>query len=121
MDLDIKNLEDQDMRGLVKSLELVSARVLDSVIRAGQLAAVSTPEVQLLFSQWVDCIGAAVTDAVERDGSIDPEKLAAEIGVTPATVIALALTLHRSGSIKITSLKAEKGTGSNTEICGCLK
>lgn len=33
MNIDIKNLEDQDMRQLVKSLELVSARIFDSVVR----------------------------------------------------------------------------------------
>ena len=44
MELDIKNLGDQDMKQLVKSLELVSARVLDSVVRASQLASAATPE-----------------------------------------------------------------------------
>ncbi|MDO4987813.1 MAG: hypothetical protein Q4E17_02130 [Synergistes sp.] len=121
MNLDIKNMEQQDMQQLVKSLEIVSARVLDSVVKTNQLASSSTPEIQMLFSQWVECLGGALCDAVERDNEVDPEKLSREIGVTPATIISLALTLHREGKIKITKITAEKSSGDNTEICGCLK
>ena len=60
MELDIKNLGDQDMKQLVKSLELVSARVLDSVVRASQLASAATPEMQALFAEWVGCLGGDV-------------------------------------------------------------
>ena len=51
MNIDIKNLEEQDMKQLVKSLELVSARVLDSVVKTSQLAGGATQEMQLLFDQ----------------------------------------------------------------------
>ena len=121
MELDIKNLGDQDMKQLVKSLELVSARVLDSVVRASQLACAATPEMQALFAEWVGCLGGELTRAVEEKGAINPDELAKTIGVTPATVISLALALHREGAIKITELKAEPSNGVNTEICGCLR
>ena len=121
MELDIKNLGDQDMRQLVKSLELVSARVLDSVVRASQLASSATPEMQALFTEWVNCLGGELTRAVEEKGAINPDALAKTIGVTPATVISLALALHREGAIKITEIKAEPSNGENTEICGCLR
>ena len=121
MELDIKNLGDQDMRQLVKSLELVSARVLDSVVRASQLASSATPEMQALFTEWVGCLGGELTRAVEEKGAINPDELAKTIGVTPATVISLALALHREGAIKITEIKAEPSNGENTEICGCLR
>ena len=121
MELDIKNLGDQDMRQLVKSLELVSARVLDSVVRASQLASSATPEMQALFTEWVSCLGGELTRAVEEKGAINPDELAKTIGVTPATVISLALALHREGAIKITEIKAEPSNGENTEICGCLR
>lgn len=121
MNIDIKNLPDQNMFQLVKSLELVSARVLDSVVKSGQLASSATPEMQMLFEQWTECIGGAIADAAEKEGAIVPEKLAQEIGVTPATVISLALALHRMGKIKITEIKASPSDGANTEICGCLK
>ena len=121
MELDIKNLGDQDMRQLVKSLELVSARVLDSVVRASQLASSATPEMQALFTEWVSCLGGELTRAVEEKGAINPDELAKTIGVTPATVISLALALHREGAIKITEIRAEPSNGENTEICGCLR
>lgn len=121
MELDIKNLGDQDMKQLVKSLELVSARVLDSVVRASQLASAATPEMQALFAEWVGCLGGELMRAVEEKGAINPDELAKTIGVTPATVISLALALHREGAIKITELKAEPSNGVNTEICGCLR
>ena len=121
MELDIKNLGDQDMRQLVKSLELVSARVLDSVVRASQLASSATPEMQALFTEWVNCLGGELTRAVEEKGAINPDELAKTIGVTPATVISLSLALHREGAIKITEIRAEPSNGENTEICGCLR
>ena len=74
-----------------------------------------------LFAEWVGCLGGELTRAVEEKGAINPDELAKTIGVTPATVISLALALHREGAIKITELKAEPSNGVNTEICGCLR
>lgn len=121
MELDIKNLGDQDVRQLVKSLELVSARIFDSVIRTSQLASAATPEIQNLFTEWVNCLGGEITRAVEEKGAFSPDELAKAIGVSPATIISLALTLHREGEIKITEIKAVPSDGENTEICGCMK
>ena len=121
MNLDIKNLQQQNAEQLVQSLELVSARVFDSVVKTNQLASSYTPEMQMLFAEWIDCISAPIVSAAEENGAIIPDELAKNIGVSPATIISLALTLHREGRIKITELKTEPGTGSNTEICGCLK
>lgn len=121
MELDIKNLAQQDMNQLVHSLELVSARVFDSVIKLNQTATSSTPEMQLLFEQWLDLIGGEIARKAVEDGKIDPQELSKTIGVTPATILSLALTLHRQGKIKITEIKTEKGSGKNTEACGCLQ
>ena len=57
MNIDIKTLEQQDMKMLVHSLELVSARIFDSVITLSQLASSNTPEMNALFEQWVSCLG----------------------------------------------------------------
>ena len=121
MELDIKNLAQQDMNQLVHSLELVSARVFDSVIKLNQTATSNTPEMQLLFEQWLDLIGGEIASRAAEDGKIDPQELSEAIGVTPATILSLALTLHRQGNIKITEIKTEKGPGKNTEACGCLQ
>ena len=59
----------------------------------------------------VSCLGGELTRAVEEKGAINPDELAKTIGVTPATVISLALALHREGAIKITEIKAEPSNG----------
>lgn len=121
MDIDIKDLEQQDMKTLVRSLELVSARIFESVVKINQTASSNTPEMNSLFQQWVSCLGDEIASSVEEKGVIDPEELATKIGVTPATIISLALTLHRQGKIKITAITAAPSDGSNQDICGCLK
>ncbi|MEG1602694.1 MAG: hypothetical protein RRY12_09515 [Cloacibacillus sp.] len=121
MNLDIKNLEQQNMEQLVKSLELVSARVFDSVIKTNQLASSYTPEMQMLFTEWVNCLSESIVSEVDAGRALVPDELAATIGVTPATIISLALTLHREGRIRITEITATPSSCGNTEICGCLK
>lgn len=121
MELDIKDMKQQDMAQLVHSLELVSARVLDSVVKTNQLASSYTPEMQLLFREWAGCLGDAVVAEFEKSGSLEPEKTAKEIGVSPSTIISLALTLQREGRIKITEIKGTTTASGNTEICGCMK
>lgn len=121
MNIDIKNLPEQDAKMLVHSLELVSARVFESVVTLSQTASSATPEMQHMFQQWLSCLGEDVLRRIEENGKLDPAQAAKEIGVTPATIISLALTLHRQGKINIKELSAEITDGENSEICGCLK
>lgn len=122
MDIDInaKNIGEQNHRELIRSLELVSARVLDSIVTASQVASENTPEMRVLFAQWLEMIGNELIRTTGEDNFINPEATAAEIGITPETVISLALALHRQGRIKITALNIERGDGRNKDICGCL-
>ncbi len=121
MNIDSKTLEQQDMKMLVHSLELVSARIFESVISLSQLASSNTQEMNTLFNQWVSCLGEEIIAAAGKDGRLDPEDLSNRIGVSPSTIISLALAMHRQGRIKIKALEAEPCDSSNTEICGCLK
>ncbi len=121
MNIDIKDLPQQDMNMLVHSLELVSARIFESVVTLNQTACSNTPEMQNLFHQWISCLGEEVIRAVEENGTFRPDEIAKNIGVTPSTIISLALTLHRQGKINISEIKAEVTDKGNTEICGCLK
>lgn len=121
MNIDSKTLEQQDMKMLVHSLELVSARIFESVITLSQTASSNTPEMQALFSQWVSCLGEEIMAAAEETGKLDPEELSKRIGVSCSTIISLALSLHRQGKIKISALEVGPGSGVNTEICDCLK
>ena len=121
VELDIKDLKQQNMDEFVHSLEIVSARVLDSVTRSSQTACSATPEMQALFDQWVSFIGDAIVSAAKEKSTLDPAALAKEIGVTQDSVLSLILALHRQGKLTIKSVTAEAGSGGNREICGCLK
>ena len=121
MDIDSKTLEQQDMKMLVHSLELVSAHIFESVISLNQISSSNTPEMQALFSQWVACLGEEIVRSAEENGNLDPEDLSNRIGVSSSTIISLALALHRQGKIKITAIKAIPGDNVNTEICDCFK
>jgi len=120
MELNLNNLEEQDLKALARSLELVSARVFESVVRTNQLASSTTPEMQNLFEQWLTIIARELLRIVGEEGKIDPEAVAEQIGITPESVLGLALTLQRQGQIKIKSVEVESGDGRNTDICGCM-
>lgn len=121
MNIDAKTLGEQDMKMLVHSLELVSARIFESVVTLNQMACSNTPEMQALFSQWVTCLGDEICRLVGENSDIDPEEISQKIGVSSSTIISLTLALHRQGKIKIKSIRAEQGDNINTEICDCLK
>lgn len=120
MDISAKNLKEQTPQELVRSLELVSARILDSIVTVSQLASASTPEMQNLFTQWVTMTGGELLRIAGDEGTIDPAAAADQIGITPESALSLALTLHRQGKLKITGLTVEPGDGRNKDICGCM-
>ncbi len=75
MNIDSKTLEQQDMKMLVHSLELVSARIFESVITLNQTACSNTPEMHALFDQWVSFLGEEVLRAAEETGgSLTPKR-----------------------------------------------
>ncbi|MFR5880553.1 MAG: hypothetical protein ACLUEQ_06985 [Cloacibacillus evryensis] len=115
MNLDIKNLEDQDMKQLVKSLELVSARIFDSVVGKPARGLQHSRNAAALLP-----VGGLPRrrhhKRREEEGGLYPDELAQNIGVTPATIISLALTLHREGRIKITEIKAEPASGEHRDL-----
>lgn len=115
-----KNLKEQTPQELVHSLELVSARIFDSIITTSQLASANTPEMQNLFGQWAAMIGGELLSLAVDEWTIDPVVAADRIGITPETVLSLALTLHRQGKLKITGLSIEPWDGKNKDICGCM-
>jgi len=120
MNIDPETPEQQDMKMLVHSLELVSARIFESVITLNQTACSNTPEMHALFDQWISFLGEEVISEAEENGELDPEEISKRIGVSSSTIISLALALHRQGKIRIKSFMVEPGNNVNTEICDCL-
>lgn len=120
MDINKNNLQKQDMTDLIRSLELISARVFESLLTLSQTASSTTPEMQKLFQEWINCLGDEIVREVSEKGKIEPEIVAEKIGVDSSTIISLALTLHRQGRIKIKNIEAEICDLPNNEICDCL-
>jgi hypothetical protein len=109
--LDIKNLLDAE--------RLLTARMVDSILRAGQMASSATPEMREMFDRWLSLIG----EQVLRDcgeGECDVEALARSIGVSEQTIFSLLTFLHRSGRIRVKTVCFSDGDGKNPEVCSCL-
>ncbi|SRR6056297_188828 len=116
---DLKQFYD-DMKDMLDSTSLVTARMIDSILTNSQLASTTTPEMQDLFHSWINCISGEVKrKLLDVDNSSDSnlENIANEIGINRTTLLSLALYLHRKGDISIEGLNVKQGKGSNTEIC----
>ena len=114
-------MRETDAAPWVSSLEKVSARMIEAVLRNAQMAAAATPEMQELFGEWVSCLEAQVLAELEEGGDVDLESWGERIGLRPSSVAALLLTLHRRGSLTIRRITVERGSGENEDLCSCLR
>jgi len=115
IELTIKNLIDAE--------RLLTARMVDSVTRVGQLASYATPEMQEMFNQWLTLVGEQLlreTGKAGEKGDCDIPAAARSIGVSETTVFSLLAFLHRSGRIRVETVRFSDGGGKNTEVCSCL-
>ena len=113
MTLEIKNVLDTE--------RLLTARMVDSILRANQMASYATPEMQEMFGQWLSLIGEQVLREVGEKGECDVPALARSIGVSEGTIFSLLAYLHRSGRIRVETVRFTSGGGENLEACPCLK
>ena len=63
----------QEVKRLLDSEGLVTARLVESVTRTAQMASTTVPEIQDLFSQWLSLIGGEVA----RMAASSPESVSA--------------------------------------------
>ncbi len=121
---DEKTLPEPDaearMNRLVDSLELVSARMFDTMIRTQQLASSTTPEMRGLFDNWVRCLEGEILARAAEKPELDIGALAKETGLAPTSVLSLLLALARQGKLDITHVKTTPGDGKNRERCDCM-
>ena len=114
----------KELREVLESERLLTARMVDSVLRISQLAGSATPEMTDMFGQWLSLVGGQVLREIEEksDGfcECDVASLARSIGVSETTVFSILLSLHRAGKIRVDSVRFSKGDGRNTEACSCL-
>ena len=110
----------EDMKNMLDSTALVTARMIDSVINNSQLASSTTPEMQDLFRSWLECIAGEVKRKLVEKGDLSAEeiqKTANDIGINPNTLLSLMLYLQRKGDIRIDAIRISPGSGLNTEVC----
>ena len=111
------------IKDVLDSERLLTARMVDSVLRTCQMASYATPEMQEMFNQWLTLVGEQVLrEAGEAEGKseCDVPALARGIGVSEGTIFSLLGFLHRSGRIRVETVHFSCGEGKNSEACSCL-
>lgn len=115
MDEMIKKLDD-----VLESERLLTARMVDSVLRSTQIASTATPEMQDMFQHWLFLIGEQVLREIEASGECNVPELSRTIGVGETTLFSLLVFLHRSGKLRVEKVYFSAGTDKNSEACDCL-
>jgi hypothetical protein len=114
---------EERMERLAESLELVTARMIETAVVNSQLASSMSPEIRNLFDSWIKCMSGEIKRAL--DGGADSGASLLEIsdatGLSRESVLSLLVALDRSGDITITRVSASTGEGKNRDICGCLR
>ena len=105
---------------MIDSLQLVSARLIESISRTSQLASSATPEMQRIFAEWLALVSGQILGCLGNGGDVDIPDAAGRIGIDESTALSLLLALHRGGKIRIESVRAVVTDTGDTEICGCL-
>ena len=72
----------QEVKRLLDSEGLVTARLVESVTRTAQMASTTVPEIQDLFSQWLSLIGGEVARMAASSPEMDIASTANRIGIT---------------------------------------
>jgi hypothetical protein len=105
---------------LVHSLELVTARMIESIVVNSQLASSQTPQIREMFDTWIRCMSDEVARFFDSESDVPLEKISEATGLPRESVLTLLTALDRSGKISIRKVTAGRGTGKNSDICDCL-
>ena len=116
----LQELMMKEIKEALDAERLITARLVDAVLRTSQVASVATPEMQDMFNQWISLIGAQLLREIEEKGECAIPALAQSIGVGESTLFSLLVFLHRSGRIRVDSVRFSSGGEGNGEACGCL-
>lgn len=111
----------KEAKDLMDAERLLTARLVDSVLRTNQMASLATPEMHDMFHQWLALIGEQVLRGVSEKGGCDIPVFAKEIGISETTLFSLLAYLHRSGRIRVGSVSFLPPEGQGHEACSCLR
>ena len=106
---------------LASSLELVSARMMETAVVYSQLASSHTPQMRELFETWLACMSDEAARFFDGGGEVDLADISEATGLSRESVFSLLVALDRRGDIMIRSVAGERGSGGNSEICDCIK
>lgn len=109
-----------EIKKLLDSEALVTARLVESITKTAQMASASVPEIQGLFSQWLALIGGEVRRIAEPGKELDIVATANQIGIEQSSLLSILLMLQREGHLSIETVRIGRGKGHNEDICSCL-
>jgi hypothetical protein len=111
----------EEMKKLLDSEGLVTARLVESVTRTSQMSSGTIPEIQDLFRQWLSLVAREVKRMAEPGNDMAIAEAAEKIGISSSSLLSLLLFLQRTGEISVESVRIGQGTGKNEDICDCLQ
>jgi hypothetical protein len=111
----------EEMKKLLDSEGLVTARLVESVTRTSQLSSSTVPEIQDLFRQWLSLVAREVKRMAVPGKDFSLSEAAGTIGISPSSLLSLLLFLQRTGELSVESVRIGPGAGKNEDICDCLR
>ena len=105
---------------LVSSLELVTARMIETAVVNSQLASSQTPQMRRMFETWIKYMSSEIARFFRDGDEVSLRTISEATGLPRDSVMTLLTALDRQGEIEITHVKASPGGGKNRDICDCM-
>ena len=105
---------------LMHSLELVTARMIETAVVNSQLASSQTPEMRRLFDAWIGCVSDEVARFFESGREAGLAEISEATGLSRESALSLITCLDKMGRITVRGVTAEPGDGKNRDICDCV-
>ena len=74
-------------------------KLVDRVAQSRQLMAVADPDLLVLFEDWLDELEGEVISLAQGQGTLTPQDLAAQLGLSQRGATFLISKLHREGKL----------------------
>lgn len=82
------------------------AEMLASIKRTTDMAEIATPEMQALFSDWLEMTEMRALDLLSRTGELDQDTLADELDISPESAAVILGHLARQGAVTLRATPA---------------
>jgi hypothetical protein len=105
---------------LMSSLELVTARLIETAVVNSQLASSQTPQMRRMFDTWIKYMSSEIARFFRNGDEVSLDTVSEATGLSRESVLTLLTALDRQGEIEITHVRASRADGKNRDICDCL-